>query len=209
MPTISPGTPRTPSKRKLTQRGKERRAQLMGEAARLFAARGYHPTSVADVVQSLGVGKGVFYWYFASKEDLFVEILAASHHELRRRQQAAIGDEPDPVRRIELGIRASFEFFGQNQHLFNLFSFAATEERFAPVLRQNEEVMIGDVTRHLKEAMVEGRIAEGDSTVLAHALIGVTRHLARTYLYERATGGPVAQVADTAVSFSLRGLLGA
>jgi hypothetical protein len=56
--------------------------------------------------------------------------------------------------------------------------------------------------------MVEGRIAEGDSTVLAHALIGVTRHLARTYLYERAADVPVAQVADTAVSFSLLGLLG-
>ena len=46
---------------KLTPRGQERRAQLITCAARLFAERGYHPTSVADIVAALGVGKGVFY----------------------------------------------------------------------------------------------------------------------------------------------------
>lgn len=194
-------------KRKLTQRGRERRQQLMDEAARLFAERGYHPTAVADVVESLGVGKGVFYWYFASKEDLFLEILASAHHDLRRRQQAAIGDEPDPVRRIELGIRASLEWFRENRHHFNLLQFAATEERFAPVLRQNEEVAVEDVTRHLKEAMAENRIADQDPAMLAHALIGVSWQLARKCLYE--ADEPVERVAEVAVGFSLYGLLGA
>jgi AcrR family transcriptional regulator len=73
-------------KRKLTQRGRERREQLMERAARLFADQGYHPTSVSEVVESLGVGKGVFYWYFDSKEDLFKEILSSAQHDLRRRQ---------------------------------------------------------------------------------------------------------------------------
>ena len=193
-------------KRKLTQRGRERRQQLVDVAARLFAERGYHPTAVADIVESLGVGKGVFYWYFESKEDLFLEILASSQHDLRRRQQAAIGDEPDPVRRIELGLRASMAWFRENRHLFNLSQFAATEERFAPALRLNEEVAVDDVTRHLKEAMVEGRIPDQDPAVLAHALIGASRHLARKYLYEK--DEPVERIADVAVSFTLHGLLG-
>ena len=45
---------------KLTPRGHERREQLISCAAGLFAERGYHPTSVADIVAALGVGKGVF-----------------------------------------------------------------------------------------------------------------------------------------------------
>lgn len=178
----------------------------MAAAARLFAERGYHPTSVSDVVESLGVGKGVFYWYFASKEELFVDIVNSSHHELRRRQAAAIGDEADPVRRIELGTRASLAWFAENRHLFNLFCFAATEERFAPVLRENEQIAVADVTRHLKEAMVQGRIADVDPDMVAHALIGVARHLARTYLCDASES--VEPVADVAVGFSLHGLLG-
>ena len=68
--------------RRLTQRGKERRQQLMEYAAARFAENGYHPTSVAEIVQGLGVGKGVFYWYFDSKEQLFVEILRDAQHSL-------------------------------------------------------------------------------------------------------------------------------
>src|SRR4249920_2081051 len=126
--------------RKLTQRGRDRRSQILREAARLFSERGYHPTSVADIVASLGVGKGVFYWYFPSKEELFVELLRGAHQDLRRRQQAAIGDEPDPVARIEFGIRASMAWFYEHRSFFNLIRFASTEERFALVLRHNEEV---------------------------------------------------------------------
>ena len=92
-------------RRKLTQRGKDRRRQLMEHAAELFAERGYHPTSVSDIVESLRVGKGVFYWYFSSKEELLAEILRESHQDLRRRQQQAIGDEPNPV------LRAAAPFF--------------------------------------------------------------------------------------------------
>jgi len=191
-------------KRKLTQRGRERRQQILDESARLFAERGYHPTAVADIVESLGVGKGVFYWYFESKEDLFLEILASSSQDLRRLQQAAIGDEPDPLRRIELGIRASLRWFREHRHLFNLSQFAATEERFAVVLRQNDAVAIDDISRHLKEAMADGSIPDQDPAMLAHALVGATRHLARTYLYF--ADEPVELVADVAVRFVLRGL---
>jgi len=189
---------------KLTPRGKERREQLIECAAKLFAERGYHPTSVADIVAALGVGKGVFYWYFESKEDLFLEILASSSQDLRRRQQAAIGDAPDPLQRIELGIRASLQWFRDNRHLFNLTSFAATEERFAGVLRQNDAVAIDDITRHLKEAMAAGSVPDQDPTMLAHALVGATRHLARTYLYH--DDRPVDLIADVAIRFVIGGL---
>jgi len=193
-------------KRKLTPRGRARRQQILDQAVRLFAERGYHPTSVAEIVESLGVGKGVFYWYFESKEDLFLEILASSSQDLRRLQQAAIGDEPDPLRRIDLGIRASLAWFREHRELFNLGQFAATEERFAAALRQNEAVAVDDITRHLKEAMADGRIPDQDPAMLAHALIGATRHLARTYLY--AADEPVDVVADVAVRFALHGLAG-
>ena len=75
----------------------------MAFAASRFAEQGYHPTSVSEIVAGLGVGKGVFYWYFDSKEQLFLEILREAQTDLRRRQQQAIADEDDPIRRIELG----------------------------------------------------------------------------------------------------------
>jgi AcrR family transcriptional regulator len=193
--------------RRLTQRGKERRRQLMEHATARFAENGYHPTSVAEIVQGLGVGKGVFYWYFQSKEELLLEILRDAQHDLRRRQQQAIADETDPVGRIELGIRASMEWLAAHRQLVTLFQFAVTEERFAPTLRRGQEVAVSDVVPHVKEGIVAGRIRDADPHVLAHAILGVTNHLARAYIIER--NEPPAEVADAAVAFCLSGLLGA
>ena len=192
--------------RRLTSRGKERRRQLMDHATQLFAEHGYHPTSVAEIVQGLGVGKGVFYWYFESKESLLVDILKEAQHDLRRAQQQAIGEEADPLRRIELGIRASLAWLTENRRLITLFQFAATEERFAPTLRRGQEVAIADVVPHVKEGIVAGRIRDSDPLVLTHAILGVTNHLARAFVVERNESPD--EIADAAVAFCLGGLTG-
>jgi AcrR family transcriptional regulator len=191
--------------KKLTPRGKDRRRQLMDFAAHRFAENGYHPTSVAEIVSGLGVGKGVFYWYFSSKEELMLELLKEAQHDLRRRQQQAIGDEPDPVERIALGMRASMAWFAENRHLFNLFQFAATEERCAGAMRRGQDVAVGDLVRHVKEGIVEGRMRDGDPLMLTHAILGVTSQLAREFIHERGESGDA--VADHAICFCLRGLL--
>lgn len=192
--------------RRLTQRGKERRNQLMQFAAKRFAENGYHPTSVAEIVDELGVGKGVFYWYFESKEELFIEILRDSQLALRRRQQHAIGTEPDPVQRIVKGMHATMHFLAENRHLFNLFQFAVTEKTFYPVMRQGAEVGAADTMRHVSEGMRQGRFVDGDPWMVTHAIIGVTNELARRGLHTGSSEPD--EVARAAVEFCLHGLVG-
>ncbi len=191
--------------RRLTQRGKERRQQLMDYAAARFAENGYHPTSVAEIVQGLGVGKGVFYWYFDSKEQLFVEILRDAQHSLRRAQEQAIADEDDPVRRIGLGIRASMQWSAEHRDVNQLIQFAVTDERFIAAMRKGQEVAVADVMQHLSEGVERGLIRDADPLMLAHAVLGVTTHLARVFIHERRDSAD--EVADAAVSFVMEGLL--
>lgn len=191
--------------RRLTARGQQRRQELLDTAARLFASQGYHPTAVAEVVEGLGVGKGVFYWYFASKEELFRQILVDAQRDLRRAQRQAIADEPDPVRRIEAGIRAAVTWLDDNRHLFVLLEFARTEERFAPLIRQGEEQALADALPHVKAGMDAGLIRREDPLVVAHAILGVTHHLARVLVLEQ--DRPAPEVAEGAVAFCLGGIL--
>jgi AcrR family transcriptional regulator len=178
----------------------------MAYAAQRFAEHGYHPTSVSEIVSGLGVGKGVFYWYFDSKEQLFLQILRDAQTELRRAQRAAIGDEPDPVRRIEAGIRASMTWSAANPALNALLRFAATEERFQPALRKGEEIAVADLVAHLREAVVAGRIRDADPEMMAYAMLGASARLARTFIHDRGEDPQV--VADACVAFCLAGLLG-
>ena len=176
----------------------------MACAIERFAGQGYHSTSVAEIVEGVGVGKGVFYWYFDSKEALFRQILRDAQTDLRRRQQAVIEDESDPLGRIEQGIRASLAWSEEHRDLIKLVQFAETEERFAEALHRGEEIAVADAVRHLKDAIVEGQIPDQDPEVLAHAVLGVIGKLARTYLHERGTATD--EVADAAVAFCLGGL---
>lgn len=192
--------------RKLTPRGQERRRQLLDYAAQRFAENGYHPTSVADIVGGLGVGKGVFYWYFDSKEQLFLEILRESQTDLRRMQRDTIANEPDPVKRLEMGVRASFDWWSKHPEIVNLVQFAATEAAFAKAVRRGTEVGVGDVVVHLKEAITEGRVRDADPEVLAHAILGITGHLAREFVHRR--GDDPSEIADLAVAMMLDGLRG-
>ncbi len=52
-----------------------RRSQLLEVALELFAKRGYHATTVADIIERAGVARGTFYNYFDSKRQLFSTLL--------------------------------------------------------------------------------------------------------------------------------------
>ncbi len=60
-----------------------RRSELIREAARLFAERGYHGTSIGDLAEALGVQKATLYAHIESKQDLLYETMrdgAAAFH---------------------------------------------------------------------------------------------------------------------------------
>jgi AcrR family transcriptional regulator len=52
----------------------QRKAEFITTAEALFLEKGFENTSVDDIVNRLGVAKGLFYYYFDSKEDLLVAI---------------------------------------------------------------------------------------------------------------------------------------
>ncbi len=195
-----------PAERRLTARGKERRQRLLEYATRQFAANGFHPTSVADIVDGIGVGKGVFYWYFPSKDDLLLEILREALYDLRRTQQQAIVDELDPLARLEKGIRSSMAWIAEHPDIMRLIMFGWTEETFAPALQRGRKVTIADTARHLDDAMRLGLMPEGDARMIATAIRGVTDELGRQYVIGSTELDP--EVVETAVRMCLYGVAG-
>jgi AcrR family transcriptional regulator len=195
------------NQRRLTKRGSKRREQVLEAAARLFAEQGYHGTTVGDVCDSLGVGKGVFYWYFESKEALFREILRANLYQLRKSQQEAIENERDPVRRIEQGIRASIGFFTSNPGLLPLIRIAARYEEFSADVAHGQETVVADTALHIKEGMARGDIRHGDPDLMAHGILGAIFHFVETYVGNDGSMPDRPGLADEAVAFCLRGIL--
>src|SRR5258706_4986135 len=53
----------------------ERRATLLVVARTIFSDKGYHRTSIDDLIEAAGVARGTFYLYFESKRAIFDELL--------------------------------------------------------------------------------------------------------------------------------------
>ena len=175
------------------------------EAAVLLAGEnGFGRTRISDIVGRVGVGQGVFYWYFDSKDALFREIFDDTGRRLRLFQAAFIANEQDPVRRIAKGLIASFDFIVRNAHVFALLDHVSHEVR-----RERAgagQVHLVDTQRHVAEAIRTGAIRDMDTTYPARAISGVVDHLARDYFRRR---GDLDQTIQEGVDFCLGGLLGA
>ncbi|RQD71822.1 MAG: TetR/AcrR family transcriptional regulator [Tindallia sp. MSAO_Bac2] len=52
----------------------ERKKEFMETALKLFNEKGYEKTTINDIIKAMGVSKGAFYHYFASKEDVIEQI---------------------------------------------------------------------------------------------------------------------------------------
>ena len=195
-------------KRKLTKRGVQRRAQVLEAAFRLFAEQGYDGTTVGDVCDVLGVGKGVFYWYFDSKEALFSELLQSSLLRIRRTQEAAIEGVSDPVERIERGIVASIELFRSSPGFLGLIRVAARYDEFSSFVEKGQEIIAHDTATHIKEGMATGAIRHGDPELMAHGILGAIFHFVEVYFGTDADEShDRPQLAAEAVVFCLKGIL--
>jgi TetR/AcrR family transcriptional regulator, cholesterol catabolism regulator len=131
-----------------------RRQELTREAARLFAEKGYHGTSVGDLAQALGVQKGSLYAHIDSKQDLLWEIAsegAAAFH-------AALDELPPQapaVERIRLALRGHLRVVAEQLDVATVFT---REWRY--LSEERREAFVAERRRYeerIRELFREGR----------------------------------------------------
>ena len=99
-----------------TKPAEQRRADLLAAGRTLFLAKGIAATSLDDITRRAGVSKGLFYLYFASKEDLVLALQEQFSGEVAARMataaavQAKVG-QTDWSARLDACVRAGFECY--------------------------------------------------------------------------------------------------
>jgi len=79
-----------------------RRASMLKVARRLFSQKGYHDTSIDDLIEEAGIARGTFYLYFESKRAIFDELLDHLVTTLQAQvKRIEVGPEaPEPVEQL-------------------------------------------------------------------------------------------------------------
>jgi AcrR family transcriptional regulator len=130
-----------------------RRSELTREAARLFAEKGYHGTSIGDLAKALGVQKASLYAHIQSKQDLLYETMrdgaTAFHAALD-----AIPDDLSAVEKIRLALRGHLRVVADQLDVATVF---VREWRYLEGVRREEIV----AERRRYEDRVRGLFREG------------------------------------------------
>src|SRR3990170_6946284 len=130
-----------PSRRRLT--AEERRTGILDAALAAFSESGYHSSSIDDIAREAGVSKALIYEHFASKQELYADLIARNARELTQRIATALsGVELDSgASRLAIGLDAFFTFVEERRDAWRmLFRDAADPETAAVVDRMLEQV---------------------------------------------------------------------
>lgn len=195
------------SARRHTEHGRERKQQILDAALELFADRGYAATRIADICRTAGVAKGLFYWYFDTKADLFADLVRSMRLELRRAQAAAMDPRADARTRIGQGAEASVHFMAEHAAWFRLLDVERSDDEIREALREGAGVYLADVRRLVEEGQAGGDIHDADAELLAVGVLGaVTSYsnwIRATPLDDRPAMGEVASFVRTWVTSAL------
>ncbi|MGP3958700.1 SACE_7040 family transcriptional regulator [Nonomuraea sp. 3N208] len=93
-----------------TRNRRNRRAEILEAAARLFAARGFHGVSIEDIGGAVGVSGPALYRHFSGKDALLAEMLLDVSSRLRESAVAVATSAPDPRQALDALLNVQITF---------------------------------------------------------------------------------------------------
>jgi AcrR family transcriptional regulator len=94
----------------------EKLQEILKAAARIFAEKGFHKTSVRDISRATGMSLAGLYYYFRTKEELLYLIQERCFVTLLQRWEEAAASEADVRTRIRVFAENHLSFFWHNMH---------------------------------------------------------------------------------------------
>jgi AcrR family transcriptional regulator len=169
----------TTGERRLTSAGNESRRRLLDAASGLFSAHGFGPTRVADICEAAGVAKGLFYWYFPSKDALITDLVRTMRQQLRRAQASAMEPTASGLVQLRQGSQESVRFMSRHQAWFALLDMEGSDPALSAAVDEGAKVYVADVELLIRRGQQDGSVVDGDPRLLAVGTVGTVGVFAR------------------------------
>ncbi len=116
------------------------RKSIIEASTRLFAQRGYHGTSVAQIAEATGLTKGALYWYFRGKEDLFLSVLDTIREKWHEGILSKVEAVAGAANKLERLFDATSAMVGSNENPLSMYLFLVAAGA-QPEMRDFEEAI--------------------------------------------------------------------
>jgi AcrR family transcriptional regulator len=165
-----------------------RRAEILEQAEKIFAAKGFYNTAVAEIADASGFAVGTLYQFFAGKEQLYISLLTEKLNMMYSGIRESTAKETDIFRKIEGLVSSQFRFVENNAEFCSIFirgDHLSLSEGGIELRKR----MMSDYAVHI--SFVEGVMSEGiraglfkkmDPRMMTTALMGIVNSCSSKWL---------------------------
>jgi len=158
---------------RVSQREDTRR-RILASAEQVFSEKGFYRSVVDDIVKASGTSKGAVYFYFDTKEEIFVSLVDEYAASVAQELQLGMGRGRGLVAQVEAAVAALVRHFQAHRALATivLIDWPAAGAEFQGKRIALKTMLVEVLRGYLDRAVQDGKIAEQDTEMAAYVWIG-------------------------------------
>jgi len=152
------------------------RERVFESALKLFSEKGYSGASIREIIESAGVTRPVLYYYFKSKEDLFVKLVEYHFERSIKCMDRALAAATSCRERLRALMREGFDRAEESPQAVRLLLqvlFAPPKDGLAIDLDALVQKRFDKVTAIMRDGIASGALGGGDPETLALVFDGI------------------------------------
>ena len=188
-----------------------RKHRLVDSAKLAFAQKGYHETSISEIVRQAGIARSTFYQYFDSKLDLFESILDSflqDLHESIRPISIAAGS-PTPLSQIQDNLTRVLNLVLEERDLTRILMHhtGALDHTMVGQLDDFYSRAAGMIQRSLDLGIAKNLVRPCDTRITAYSIIGAVKEVIFQLTTSNEPKPPTPELVSQLLEFAMGGIL--
>lgn len=157
-----------------TQQREETRRKILESAAKIFSEKGFYRSVVDDIVKASGTSKGAVYFYFNSKEEIFLSLVEEYMATVAQEIQAAMARARGLVAQVEAAMATLIRTFQSHRALAKivLIDWLAAGSEFQGKRIALKGMLVEVLRGYLDRAVQDHKITPQDTEMAAYVWIG-------------------------------------
>jgi len=177
--------------KKLSRKEREyqtRREEILKAAERVFAEKGFHNSTVAEIAKKSEFAIGTLYQFFKNKEELYYTMMLEKFDLLYNTLLTKLGKNTQCLEKLSCLVEVALSFIEQNVDFFKIFTLELNvlhpnmENKLKEQLINRHFAYIKLISNIIKEGINAGVLKEGNSDDLSSALYGMMNILSFNWI---------------------------
>jgi AcrR family transcriptional regulator len=165
-----------------------RRSAILEQAGKIFAAKGFHNTTVAEIASASGFAVGTLYQFFEGKDQLYTVVLTEKLKTMYDGIRKAVDEEANLLRKIDALVTTQFRFVESNAEFCSIFvrgdhlSLSEGSVELRKRMAMDYSVHVSFIEGMMRDGIHAGILKKMDPRMMATALTGIINSSATRWL---------------------------